>query len=198
MPGAPGATAIFRLRQRAKRSTVATANGSSIAISDELDRPAANEPLAEIHVAPRGADEARVVQRRDERLGGAADVGEAFPVHRSRCVPEGRGRAVAGRRQRERGDAVADERALLVEAEGETEVGELAECAGPPGARARLLGDPGGGGLDQGRGRRAWLVARDLESRRPAPGDRVEVDDREDPGGVGQPGDEADGAETAE
>ena len=55
------------------------------------------------------------------------------------CVAERRRRAVAGGRQRDRRDPAPDERRLLVEAEREAEVGQLAERARPAGAGAGLL-----------------------------------------------------------
>ena len=53
-----------------------------------------------------------------------------------------------------------------------------------PGPGAALLGDPGRRRRDEARRGRARLVARDLDARRPATGDRVEVDDRDDPARV--------------
>jgi hypothetical protein len=85
------------------------------------------------------------------------------------CVAERRRRTVARRGQRDRRDAAGDERALLVEGEREAEVGELPEGGRSPRPGAGLLGDPGGGSLDERRRGRASLVASELDAWRIMP-----------------------------
>src|SRR5581483_7460524 len=69
---------------------------------------------------------------------------------------------------------------LLVEAEREAEVDQLAECARPLGQRARLLLNPGSRRLDEDACRRAASHASELETRGPVAAEGVEVHDRGD------------------
>ena len=125
----------------------------------------------------------------------SADVLAIEPLRR---VAERGRRAVSRCRHRHRGEATADKRRLLVEAEREGEVGELSERARPSRPGAGLLGDSRGRGLDEHRRGRACLVARDLESRPPRTSDRVEVDDRDHVAAIRRSLGEPRCAETAE
>src|SRR2546423_1307597 len=73
------------------------------------------------------------------------------------------GRPAAAGRQRHRGQAACEQRALFVEGERKAEVDELAEEAGMVRPRARLVEDAARRGRDERRRRRARPVARELE-----------------------------------
>ena len=167
----------------------------------ELDRPAADEPLAEVDVARRALRRARaLVERADELLGGAADVGQPL---RGRAAPGVSPNAAGGRSPAVVSVIAGMPRAtsgrLLVEGEREAEVDELPERARPRRARSRSARRSA-----RRRSRRAsprasagWSPA--ITSRGgPSAGDRVEVDDRDDPARLRVVLGEARGAEAAE
>ena len=138
---------------------MAARNGSSAADEHELDRPAADDPAAEVDVARRpGRERDALLERVEHVLRGAADLAErGSRLQALRRVADARSCGpVAGGRDRDRRDAAGDERRLLVEAEREAEIDELAERARPP----RL-----GAGL-------ARRAARGTVSTRPARGER--------------------------
>src|SRR5205823_4589231 len=97
---------------------------------------------------------------------------------------------IAAGGQRDRRDPAPDEGRLLVQAEREAEIDELPEGARSSRRESRFRTDSRAGGCDEGAGRGAGTVARDLEAWRAVAGDRVEIDDRDDPTGRagGEPG----------
>ena len=165
----------------------------------ELDRPAAHDARAKVDVR-RGAlrQVEPLVERAEELLRRAAELGETDPVEVLRRVAEGGRRPVARARERDRRDAAVDERRLLVEAEREREVDELAERARPARTRTGLLEDAQRRGLDERRGGRAGRVAGHLEARTARAGERVEVHDRDHVLPPRRLGGEVLGAEAAE
>ena len=83
---------------------------------DELDRPAAEDPVTEVEVAGRrrpGLD--ALVEREQELLRGAAQLSEPLGVQRPARVERRVAAPLGGRRQRHGGDATRDERRLLGE-----------------------------------------------------------------------------------
>ncbi len=145
----------------------------------DLDRPAADDPLSEIDVArrPRGQRDA-LLHRVERVLHGAPDLLEPAHVEISDRVAGSARRAIGRRRDRHRRNAARDERRLLVEAERESEVDQLAQRTGPTGLHTGLLRQHRPGGLDESRLRRARRVAGELEPRSSASRDRVEVQHR--------------------
>ena len=151
-----GPSRTCRRRERAKRSTAADEERQERSHQHELDRPAADDPIAEPDVARRALGELEPrVERAEQVLRGAADDAELAQPQQLRLVGECLGRTAAGGRDRDRRDPVADERRLLVEAEREGEVDQLRKAARSAGDRARLLLEPGGGSPQQRRGGRA-------------------------------------------
>ena len=122
----------------------------------DLDRPPADDAVSEVDVARRpGRERDPLLERVDDVLGRPADLPQACGVQRVRLLP---GPVGAGR-DRHRRDAACDERRLLVRAEREPEVDELAEGARPSrlhvGLRRQLRAD----GLDEARRRGTGGVA---------------------------------------
>ena len=72
-----------------------------------------------------------LVERAEQLLRRAADLAEPGGAQRARCVAYAARRPVAAGRQRDGGDALGQERRLLVEAERKGEVEQLAESARP-------------------------------------------------------------------
>src|SRR5205807_4572920 len=106
-------------------------------------------PRPEVHVRRRSLGEiASLVERAEQLLRGAAELRQPDAIEPLRRVAERRRWAIAGARDRHRRNAAAHERGLLVEAEGEREVEQLAKRARPRGPRPGLVGDPECGGLD--------------------------------------------------
>ena len=92
----------------------------------ELDRPAAHEPRAEVHVARRSLRQLEAgVERADEVLGRAAELAQARGVER--VVREDLRRHVRNGGEGHCRDAAGDERALLSEGERKAEVEQLAD-----------------------------------------------------------------------
>ncbi len=107
-------------------------------------------------------------------------------------------RPVAAGRDRHRGHAARDEGRLLVRAEREAEVDELAERARPAGLAPRLGGELGPDRLHEARRRRPRRIAGELEARHAVARDRVEVDDGDDVLALGRVGGELGRAEPAD
>ena len=160
----------------------------------QLDRPAANEPAAEVDVARRalGKLDSRI-ERAEQVLGRAADLPEALDVQG--LVFEGCRRALVARRQRDRGDPSSDQRPLLAEREGKAEIEELSERTRAARLVAGFLQDPRRCGPDEHRRGRAGLVAGEYESWEAVPCDRVEADDRDCVGAIARDGREPLGSE---
>src|SRR5581483_4010047 len=147
---------------------------------EELDRPAAYDAAADPEEARRPPVELEpLVERSHELLGRPAERRQPRAVEALRVVAERRRRALAARRERDRGYAARDERPLPVQRERKAEVDQLAEDRGTLG-RARLLGDAAGRRRDEERRCGARRVARDDESRPAGTGEGREVDDGDD------------------
>ena len=147
----------------------------------DLDRPAADDALSEVDVARRALGERDALLHRVESvLRRAADLLQPPYVQRSRGVAGPARRPVAPGRDRHRRDAARDERRLLVEAEREAEIDELAQRSRPARLGAGLLNQHGACGLDEsGLGRTRGVTA-DLEPGRPVARDGIEVHHRGD------------------
>src|SRR5581483_5703270 len=115
----------------------------------ELDRPAADDPRAEVEVARRSGRE------RDRLLRGPADLPEPGRAQAARLVVEAGLRPVRRGRDRQGRDAAADECRLLVAREGEAEVDQLPEGARTARVVAALGGEARAHGLDEARRRGA-------------------------------------------
>src|SRR5262249_14950151 len=138
----------------------------------ELDRPAADEPRAEVEVARRAARELQsAVQRLQQLLSRAAELSEPRRVESLGRVAERWRGAAARRRQGDGRDPVDEERRLLVEAERKAEVDQLADGARAAGALAGLLEDSFRRRLDEAARGRAGLVPSELEPGRPVAGE---------------------------
>ena len=177
-----GASGIRRRRVRAKRSTAAARNGQRHRREDELDRPAAEDPVTEVEVAGRrrpGLD--ALVEREQELLRGAAQLSEPLAVQRLARVERRVAALLGGRRQRHGGDAARDERRLLGERVRERERAELLDHALSYRRLARFLQDPFGGGAHEHRRGGERTVAVDGEPRPGVAAERVERDDGRDP-----------------
>ena len=146
----------------------------------DLDRPAANQPLAEEDVACRALRERdSLLHPVDGVLRRQADRAEMRDVEPRSAPLLDRGSRAAGRR-RHRRDAAAHERGLLVGVEGEAEAHELLEPARPRRLAAASVRERGPQCLDEPGSRRAGRVAAEDESGPAATADGVEVDDAED------------------
>ncbi len=149
---------------------------------DELDREASDRAVrrsTRYESVPR-ATSAAPSSDWIERLRRIVRAGRAS---RRRCVDRVGarvGRPVACRRERERGDALAEERALVVEVERECEVKELVGSVRAPRALPGLGRDARIGGCEQNRRGRTRRVAAQLDPRRPATREGVQVDDCQD------------------
>src|SRR5581483_6446923 len=98
---------------------------------EELDRPAAYDAAADPEEARRPPVELEpLVERSHELLGRPAERGQPRAVEALRVVAERRRRALAARRERDRGYAARDERPLPVQRERKAEVDQLAEDRG--------------------------------------------------------------------
>src|SRR5581483_12510735 len=99
---------------------------------DDLERPAANEPLAEVEVAGGPLREGDALLHRGDRvLRRSSDLAEARHVETLARGSLAARRPISGGGDRHRGDAAADERRLLVGAEREAEVDQLPQPARP-------------------------------------------------------------------
>ncbi len=108
-----------------------------------LDRPAADEPLSRPDERRRSLRQLEsLVERTDELLRCAADLTDVRRRERAAPVRERLGRSCSRRRDRERGDAARDERALAVQRERKAEIDQLGDDARPAGRPPRLLLDP--------------------------------------------------------
>ena len=141
----------------------------------ELERPAADDPGAEVDVRRRALRQLEpLVERAEQALRGAAELGVAAAVQPVGRVARDRGRPLRQRRDRDGGDAAPDERRLLVEAEREAEIDELREAERPRRPAAALLRDPrrrrgderGGGRARRARPRSRAAAGRRRRSRR--------------------------------
>ena len=90
-----------------------------------------------------------------------------------------------------------DKGRLLVEAERKREIDELRDCARPLGQHLRLGQHALLRGGEKCRGWRARSVAREFEPGRSLAGERIQVDDRDDPVGVALVAREFGGAEAS-
>ena len=147
----------------------------------DLDRPAAHDPRAEPDVRGRPLRQLEaLVERCEELLRGAADLAEPCSALRrldeARCVTYLARRTVAGRGDRQRRDAVPEQRRLLVRAEREGEIEELSQGTRALRLAASLLEHAGRRRRKERAARNPRSVARELESRCVVSGDRVEVD----------------------
>ncbi len=146
---------------------------------EELDREPAQHAAAEVH---EGLGAARHlgggVDREDERLSGASDLAEALGREGRAVVPGWHGPARC-RGQRDGGDALSQQRRLVVEADREAEIEELDERVLVAGRLLALGEEAGVRRRDECAGRATAVLAGELEPGSTRSGDRVEVDDRE-------------------
>ena len=99
---------------------------------DELDRPAAHDPVAEVDVARRALRQLdSCVERGEEALRCAPELTEPLRVQALARIGEGVAAALRQGREGDRRDAVADKRALLAGSERKSEVDELPESRRP-------------------------------------------------------------------
>ena len=146
----------------------------------ELERPAADDPLADVDVGLRPLRElGRGVQAQHEVLRRAAELAEPGGRDRLDRVVVGRGRALAAGRDRDRRDPLRDERPLLVQRERKREADELGDAARNLGRLPGLVLDRRGRGREERRRGRARRVAAEEEDGRLGAGDRVEAHHRD-------------------
>ena len=146
---------------------------------DEHDGPAADGARAEVDIGARCPPRARPPSSREPS---SAWLDRPMPVRRlalSRCMvsPNGRRRAIAGRREGDRCDVAADERRLLVQAQRKGEVEELRESARASSRGAGLLRELARRRCERARGQRTAGRRRRKRgvggrSRRSSPGRR--------------------------
>ena len=170
------------LRQRAEVHC-RREEGQQAPEEDELDRPAADEARArpDIRLGP-ACHVGRGVERDEEGLSGPAELIEVLLVERDDGVAGCLRRPVACGAEGDGGSALANERRLAVQTEGEREIDQLREGVRPQRRRLRLLLDARfGGGQKRGdRGTRRCLPVK-WRCRGSPPSDRIEVDDRGQP-----------------
>ncbi len=180
----PGAKAAQRGRQR---DTAPSQAGEQVdddrqarqerGAEGEHDRPAPHRASAQVDVARGALRELHLcVQRAEEGLRRAPDLAQALAVEPIRRVTERRRRSRARRGDRQRRSAAADERRVLVEAEGERKVDQLSERGDSPGLAPALLQDPGRSRAHERDRGRSRPLAGDLDPRRAVAGDGVQVD----------------------
>ncbi len=110
---------------------------------DELERPPLNDPVSDPDRAARALGELRpLVQRTEDLLRGSPEKSECLRVHPAGRVAKGLRRAGAAGREGDRGDAVRQERPLLVEGERKAEIDELPEEARGTRPCPATVGDP--------------------------------------------------------
>ena len=179
---APARAPIRCRRQSAKRSTAATKNGTSSAISTSSIAQPRTIAVAEPDVARRPLRELEpLVERAEQSPAPTGPSCASLRVSRRPALSPNAGRRPAARaRERDRGDPARDERPLLVEREREAEVDELRRrTPGCSGRLPRLL-------EDRAATRSATSVVAGERGRSPAisirggprSGERVEVDAR--------------------
>src|SRR4029079_4522928 len=104
--------------------------GQEAGDEDELDRPAADDPRAEVDVAPpAGREGDALLERVDRVLGRPSDLAEPPGADAGGAVAEPVRRPVVRGGDRHRRDAAADEGRLGEPAVREAEVDQLAEPA---------------------------------------------------------------------
>ena len=146
---------------------------------DELHRPSLDDARVEVEVGrrvPRERDS--LVERAEQRLRSSTDLPDARVVQAFERVGLRSGWARAGGGEAERRNACADERRLLVEAEREGEVDQLAGRARAPRLRSGPLEDPRSRGLHQCCVGRPGTIGGDLDANALFSPDRDEVDGR--------------------
>src|SRR5204863_8186784 len=156
-----GAAAVAPKRRR-KRDAAAAAAGEEVHGGEqkrqkrgdqcELDRPARQDPGAEVHVASRSRRELDGgIEPAQELLDCAPELAEPARVEPADLVEERGRRALAAGGQGQRRESVLEQRPLLVKREGEREVDQLRESARARGSPSGLLEHTCGGGLDDPR-----------------------------------------------
>ena len=164
---------MWRRRQRANRSTADDQERQQRRQEHELDRPARQHARAEVDVAGGSRRELGTrVEPAQELLRRAPELGQPHAVEPLRLVGERARRPLAAGRQRQRRNALRQQRPLLVQREREAEVDELRKRARVLRAPARLLEHALGRGLDESRRGEARLVA-DQHQPRAAVGRRA-------------------------